>query len=104
MSSPSPDVAGLIAQLRSLHRAVSDALDGAAPDQAFAGSTSLAEALLEMGRETAEQRAAIAARIAEAENLSLAGLADRISVSRSRAAQLLRSARKTTAARSTGAP
>ncbi|MEU1385817.1 MULTISPECIES: hypothetical protein [unclassified Nonomuraea] len=61
--------------------------------EAFRLATELAESLREMAEEAALARARSAARISEAESLSLAGLADKLGVSKARASQLLRVAR-----------
>jgi hypothetical protein len=67
----------------------------AIPDsrQAFQEATELARVLGEWSKQAAKLRAAAAVRIAEDEQLSLAGLANRLSVSRSRAQQLMESGR-----------
>ena len=67
----------------------------ATPDsrQAFQEATELARVLGEWSQQAARLRAAAAVRIAEDEQLSLAGLANRLSVSRSRAQQLIESGR-----------
>lgn len=59
----------------------------------FDEATELARILGELSQQAAKLRAASAVRIAEAEQLSLAGLANRLSVSRSRAQQLVESGR-----------
>ncbi|MGH3192343.1 MAG: hypothetical protein ACRDOL_34860 [Streptosporangiaceae bacterium] len=66
---------------------------GAIPDsrQAFQAATELGDVLGEWSQQAAKLRAAAAVRIAEDEQLSLAGLANRLSVSRSRAQQLMES-------------
>ncbi len=67
----------------------------ATPDsrQAFQEATELARVLGEWSQQAARLRSAAAVRIAEDEQLSLAGLANRLSVSRSRAQQLMESGR-----------
>lgn len=69
--------------------------------QAFEDATELARVLRELADAGADLRAETAARIHKAGELSLAGLAERIGVSKSRADQLLKSA-KSIEARSQG--
>lgn len=67
----------------------------AIPDsrQEFQEATELARVLGEWSKQAGRLRAEVAVRIAEAEQLSLAGLANRLSVSRSRAQQWMESGR-----------
>ncbi|TDD22259.1 hypothetical protein [Nonomuraea diastatica] len=62
-------------------------------DRAYVGATELVETLRRLFEASGDQRAMSAARIFEREQLSLAGLADRISVSKARAAQLMKTAK-----------
>lgn len=64
------------------------------PRRSFQLATDLTEALRERTNDAASLRALAAARVFEAERMSLAGLADRIGVSKARAAQLIRSSRQ----------
>jgi hypothetical protein len=64
-----------------------------APAAAFARATRLVELLRAQVDEAAELRVRAAARIYEAESLSLAGLADRLGISKARAAQLINSSK-----------
>src|SRR4051812_21631116 len=68
--------------------------------QAFDRATELVELLQGLGTSAAGFRAQVAQQIYETEKLSLAGLANRISVSRSRAGQLLDTAKKVNSASS----
>jgi hypothetical protein len=65
------------------------------PQRAFEYATQLANALRDTYQEASELRTHAAARIWEAEELSLAALAERIGVSKARADQLIRAARAT---------
>lgn len=60
---------------------------------AFQAATDLVALLRTATKDAGQLRAALALRIAEDEKLSLAGLADRLSVSRGRAQQLTEAAR-----------
>lgn len=90
------------AQTQERMTALETAYDAAAtaierdPDarRAFKWTNELAALLARLGGQTARLRAATAARVAEDEKLSLTGLADRLSVSKSRAAQFKREAAK----------
>lgn len=62
------------------------------PEEAFTLATQLADAERRRADVAARLRAECAARIAEAEKMSLASLANRIGVSRARASQLLQAA------------
>jgi len=61
--------------------------------EAFSQAGELARILGEWSQQAAKLRAAVAVRIAEDEELSLAGLANRLSVSRARAQQFMASGR-----------
>jgi hypothetical protein len=61
--------------------------------EAFSQAGELARILGEWSQQAAKLRAAVAVRIAKDEELSLAGLADRLSVSRARAQQFMASGR-----------
>lgn len=62
-------------------------------NRAYSGATELVETLRRLFEASADQRALAAARIFEHERMSLAGLADRIGVSKARAAQLIKTAK-----------
>lgn len=62
-------------------------------NRAYSGATELVETLRKLFEASAEQRALSAARIFEQEEMSLAGLAGRIGVSKARAAQLIKTAK-----------
>ncbi|MFI0794851.1 hypothetical protein ACH4OY_19500 [Micromonospora rubida] len=64
------------------------------PQNAFACATTLADSLRATADAAADVRAQTAARIWEEERLSLTGLADRISVSKARAGQLVQRAKQ----------
>lgn len=87
-----PD-AGLSA-MRRLYEDVTMALQ-TMPDlqQAFSRATRLADDLRKMADGAALTRAKVAAQIHDAENLSLAGLATKLGMSKARANQLLKAAR-----------
>ncbi|MER6578583.1 hypothetical protein [Nonomuraea sp. NPDC001023] len=63
------------------------------PSQAYAGATELVETMRRLVEASGDQRALSAARIFDHEQMSLAGLADRIGVSKARAAQLMKTAK-----------
>jgi hypothetical protein len=65
------------------------------PNRAYGGATELVETLRRIFEESADLRAHSAARIFQEEQMSLAGLADRIGVSKARAAQLIKTAKGT---------
>src|SRR5215216_1652054 len=65
------------------------------PQRAFEYATQLANALRDTYQQASELRTQAAARIWQAEELSLAALAERIGVSKARADQLIRAARAT---------
>jgi hypothetical protein len=94
---PSPDAADVEQALRSVQLAYdqTEALIEAMPDpqQAFERATELRETTDKLVGQAAELRARMAGRVWDAEKMSLASLADRIGVSKSRADQLLRIAR-----------
>jgi hypothetical protein len=83
--------------LATLHSAYDEAVTAiqAIPDsrREFQEATELARVLGEWSKQAGKLRAAVAVRIAEDEQLSLAGLANRLSMSRSRAQQLMESGR-----------
>src|SRR4051812_38607066 len=91
-------------QLRKAHAAMRQAYDDAAqiidsipdPQQAFDHATQLREEIDDLVGRAAELRALMVKRIWENEQLSLAGLANRIGVSKSRADQLIQTALKAT--------
>ena len=82
---------------RTLRGAYEEAIAAiqAIPDgrEAFSQAGELARVLGEWSQQAAKLRAAVAVRIAEDEELSLAGLANRLSVSRARAQQFMASGR-----------
>lgn len=63
------------------------------PTAAFRAATQLGDCLREATSETGQLRADMAARIWRTEELSLAGLADRIGVSKARADQFIRASK-----------
>ncbi|GAA1021470.1 hypothetical protein Aple_073660 [Acrocarpospora pleiomorpha] len=63
------------------------------PNRAYEGATELVEAVRRLFEASAELRAHSAARLFKEEQMSLAGLADRIGVSKARAAQLIKTAK-----------
>ena len=65
------------------------------PQEAFDRASQLADTLRQYAKDASDRRALAALRIAEDEKLSLAVLADRISTSKARAAQLVQHARDT---------
>ena len=65
----------------------------ASPEAAFKIATDLATVYRETADEVANLRAREAARIKDSEGLSLAALADRLGISKTRADQLMRVAR-----------
>ncbi|MCP2345135.1 hypothetical protein [Nonomuraea roseoviolacea] len=69
---------------------------------AYNGATELVETLRRLFEASADQRARSAARIFEQERMSLAGLADRIGVSKARAAQLIKTAKDANDQRTSG--
>jgi hypothetical protein len=83
--------------LAALRRAYDEAVAAiqAVPDsrQEFEAATELARVVGEWSQQAGRLRAEVAVQIAEAEQLSLAGLANRLSVSRSRAQQWMESKR-----------
>jgi hypothetical protein len=98
MSERRPDAEREVAQaldaLAKAHKEAMAAIDAITdPQQAFERATTLANLLGDMRSEAAELRARTAARIWEAEELSLAALAERIGVSKARADQIIRAAK-----------
>lgn len=86
--------AALFGLRRAFREAVTAVQATADPQEAYESATRLADGLREMADAAARVRAETAARIHRAESLSLAGLAERLGVSKARADQLLRAARK----------
>jgi hypothetical protein len=85
-------VAGALAALRAaFDNATTTVRETPDPHDAFRHATALADVLREIAEDAAELRASTVAQIREAEQLSLAGLAQRIGVSKARADQLLKS-------------
>jgi len=84
--------------------AISDAYESATamirsnPDtqQAFEDASELASVLRDLGDNGADLRAEAVAKIWKTEELSIAGLAEKIGVSKARAGQLLKSAKEST--------
>ena len=64
------------------------------PERHFARATELGDKLRELVSKSTDERAVAAARILEAESLSLTALGDRISMSKQRAGQLVEKAKK----------
>jgi hypothetical protein len=97
MTHPAVDERAVIASLAALRMTLDDIRDEirAIPDsqRAFAFATELGDLLREAADEAATLRAQMVGRIWDEEKLSLAALAERISMSRSRAAQLMKAAR-----------
>ncbi len=98
MNQPGNDApARVAASLAEIHRAYSlaqEALEQESdPRVAFQVATTFADALRSLAEQGAELRASTVARIWESEATSLAGLADKIGVSKARAGQLMQAAR-----------
>jgi hypothetical protein len=93
-SPASPDLRDACEALKSAHREVVQIIEGT-PDhqQAFESASLYRELAEDLAQQAADLRAAMAARIWEAESLSLTSLAARVGVSKSRAAQFIRAAR-----------
>lgn len=95
---PSSKPTDLDAGLYAIRRAYRDAKAGlhTMPDlgMAYAIATRLADVIREIADDAALTRAEMAAQVRDAEELSLAGLAARLGVSKARAGQLLKAARK----------
>ncbi|MFI6180793.1 hypothetical protein ACIA8R_35050 [Nonomuraea sp. NPDC051191] len=91
----------VLSALADLERAFDAALMAIDADtdhnRAYNGATELVETLRRLFETSGNQRALSAARIFEQEEMSLAGLADRIGVSKARAAQLIKTAKDTRA-------
>jgi hypothetical protein len=87
----------VLSALADLERAFDAALMAIDADtdhnQAYTGATELVETMRRLFEKSGNQRALSAARIFEQEELSLASLADRIGVSKARAAQLIKTAK-----------
>jgi hypothetical protein len=85
-------VRGSIEEIRSAYLRAAKAIDNAPVSrEAFDLATTLRDSLDELQGEAAELRGHAARRIWESEELSLASLADRVGVSKARAAQFVRS-------------
>ena len=92
---PAPDpldvalaaISGACAEAARIIEAVPD------PRAAFDGATRLADTLRDAASSAAKMRAGMAAQVWRAEELSLAALAERIGVSKARAAQLVNAAK-----------
>jgi hypothetical protein len=86
------------AALENLDRSAQAVIDAiqADPDprRAYQEATELVETMQSLLEASGDLRAKSAARIVKDEGLSLAGLAERISVSKARAAQLINTAKK----------
>ncbi|MFE3455541.1 hypothetical protein ACFXJ8_42175 [Nonomuraea sp. NPDC059194] len=97
MTEPS-DVVGLDAALFALRRAYQEAVrqTRAEPDlrTAYEDATRLAEQIRELADDAALVRAEAALRIQTAEGLSVSALAEQLGLSKARAGQLVRAARR----------
>ena len=83
-----------LAEMRRAYSAMEEALERESdPRVAFQVATTFADALRSLAEQGAELRASTVARIWESEATSLAGLADKIGVSKARAGQLMQAAR-----------
>lgn len=80
---------------RAFDVAVLEIQRGTDLSRAYQGATELVETLRRLFERSADLRAQSAARIFDAERMSLATLADRIGVSKARAAQLIKTAKGT---------
>lgn len=90
-------VAKALADLDRAYKAAAAAVDAEHdPQQAFQLATEVTETLRQRTIDSADLRVLAAARVFETEQMSLAGLADRIGVSKARAAQLMRLAKRDT--------
>lgn len=84
-----------LAALTDAYRAAADSIGAApTPDAEFQRATALAAELRRVADDAAELRARAAARIWATEEMSLAGLAQRIGVSKARAGQFINTAKK----------
>jgi hypothetical protein len=84
-----------IHDLDTAHRALVSAIEAIdEPDAALAASAEASERFLKMRGEIADLRTRIVGEIWERERLSLAGLADRIAVSKTRADEIIRTYKK----------
>ncbi|MFI0424583.1 hypothetical protein DP939_21080 [Spongiactinospora rosea] len=86
--------AALAGLVRAFESAVSAIQNDPDADRAYAEATELVETLQRFSEASGDLRAQSAARIFKSERLSLSGLADRISISKARAAQLINTAKK----------
>ena len=94
MSRVTDPLADAITRMDQAFRAAVEVIRGVPDDgDAFRASTRLADLLAQQAEALAAERVGIAAGVWRAEALSLAGLARRISVSKTRADQLVRAAR-----------
>ncbi|WP_433346026.1 hypothetical protein [Micromonospora sp. CA-111912] len=92
--SPGKALDDALAQLKESAAAAMAAIElTPEPNRAFEQATALRATVDELVGDAADLRARMAARIYESEKLSLAGLANRIGVSKARADQLIRSAK-----------
>lgn len=88
-------IRSILSQLDEINTQAVEAIKAApATTQTFTAATELADHLRRLGEAGADLRSHVAGRIWSAERLSLAGLADRIGVSKARADQLIRNAKK----------
>ena len=93
-TQPEEAAADALDALTRAYRAAAAAINAIPdPQRAFEYATQLANALRDTAQRASELRTQAAARIWEAEELSLAALAERIGVSKARADQLIRAAR-----------
>jgi hypothetical protein len=88
-------VASALADIDRAFKAAAAAIEADRdPTRAFRLATELTEALRARTNDSANLRVLAATRTFEAERLSLSGLADRIGVSKARAAQIISSAKR----------
>ena len=84
-----------LADIDRAYKAAAAAIDAERnPQEAFRLATEVTESLRQRTTDSADLRVLAAARVFETEQMSLAGLADRIGVSKARAAQLMRLAKR----------
>ncbi len=94
-SDPVAVVRAVLAELDAAHARAVAAIEGSADlDAAFAAVNKLAAHMRRLDAADAELRTRIVGQVWHSERLSLAALADRIGVSKSRADQLIRSVKK----------
>lgn len=90
------DYTSTLAKLEAAYKDAVAAIEATRePQEAFECASQLADTLRQYAKDASDRRALAALRIAENEKLSLAVLADRISTSKARAAQLVQHARDT---------